>query len=491
MYFGLLGGLINDIRRQYDVDVDLVVVRSISASFGFNCWSEIKRNAFPIWCLTSQWIRAYGKLAHRVAYRSSSWSHPISDTTSLWRSLVLWRRWRSKQNKINPNWADETVEGVVCGDLIVDTYLRFRPSPKFDVDDPLVWRIIWQAMRDIYRARLYFRTQKPKLYFTSYATYIEHGIAVRVAIQENVTVYAFGSLTHFGNSLTAEHWYHTVDSRGFRKTFDGLNQALQHDCLLRARDLLDFRVSGGVDPATAYMRNSAYATSSGPPMTDLKGAVAIFLHDFYDSPNVYPDFVFTEFWDWVTSTIEALAKANIPFVLKPHPNQILLSDAATSELRQKYPQARWLDSSTNNLDLASANITCGVTAYGTVANELAYLGVPSIGAAAHPHQSFDFCRTAHSRTEHAALLVDSATRPLDSLEMKLQALQFYSIKNNLHDPMQEKLGNAFTEYYVAAAHDTANGASDATLNALRKLRSQPGYIAFIQNLNIGASQLDH
>lgn len=491
LYFGLLAGLVADIRDRANVTVDLVIVRSTSAAFGFTLWSEIKRNSITTWIRTSKWHRCFGSLADGVAYRSSSWRHPISDATSLWRSFHTWRRWRSKPNEIEPKWADETIDGVVCGDLIVDTFLRFRPAPRFDVNDPFVWRVIWQAMRDIYRARRYFRSQKPKLYLTSYATYVEHGIAVRVAIQENVTVYCFGNLSQFGKRLTGEHLHHTVDSHGFRKAFDRLDPELQQDCLRRARDFLDYRVSGGIDSAIAYMRNSAYATTGERPMMGLKGAVAIFLHDFYDSPNAYPDFVFTDFWDWVTSTIDALAKADIPFVLKPHPNQILLSDAALGELRKKYPEARWLDSSTNNVDLVSAGIACGVTVYGTVANELAYLGVPSICAAAHPHQSFDFCRTAHSRREHEALLAEPATRPLEVSEMKLQALQFYAMKNNLHDPIQAELGNAFTEYYIAAVNDVINDTSVGALAALRNLRSQPGYIAFIQNLDIGASQLEH
>ncbi len=488
MYFGLMGALVADIRQRADVHVDLVVVASASAALGFNPWSEVRRSALLIWLQTSQWTRCFGALADGVAYRSSSWSHPFSDTAALWRSFRTWREWRAKQHSENLRWADEEIDGLVCGDLIVDSYLRFRPEPKFDVNDPFVWRLIWQAMRDIRRARGYFRTCKPKIYLTTYTTYIEHGIAVRVAIQEDVAVYGFSNLSHFGNRLDRTHWHQTIDTRGYRQTFESLDHAQQQDCLRRAGELLDYRLSGGIDAATAYMRQSAYATSSGRQLTELTGAVVIFLHDFYDSPNVYPGFVFNDFWDWITSTIETLDAAAIPFVLKPHPNQIALSDAASEELREKYPAVRWLDRSTNNAELATAPISCGVTAYGTVANELAYLGVPTICAAAHPHQSFGFSRTARSRQEHADLLVDHATRPLSAPEMKVQAMQFYSIQNNLHDPVQAALGRAYTEYYVAAVDGTINDTPDATLRALSALRGQVGYKAFLDALNINDGQ---
>jgi hypothetical protein len=444
--------------------------------------SEIRRSAPLTWLKMRGWVHAFGPEAN-VAYRASSWAHPLSDMRALWTSWKLWQMW--KRAPADTNWVTQSIDDVVCGDLVIDSFLRYRPAPSFDPNDPLVWRLLWQLLRDIHRARHYFGEHRPDTYLTSYSTYIEHGIPVRIALQEGVPVYAFGVLLHLGNRLTPTHLTHTHDCTLYRVIFEALPVQEQQRCLQLAEGMLNNRLSGGVDTATAYMRKSAYANNAADaslPET-LCGAVVIFLHDFYDSPHCYENVFFTDFWDWICSTIEALDEAGVQFFIKPHPNQIALSDDAVRKLRAKYPGSRWLDPSTNNVQLAKAGIACGVTVYGTVAHELAFLGVPSIGAAIHPHYAFDFCRTAHSKSEYLDLLRSYKSRPLSNAEMRRQALEFYSIHNNLHRPEEADLAQALTAFYAAATNKDIP--PNVVVIALDNLRHQRGYAAFISSLPLG------
>ena len=68
---------------------------------------------------------------------------------------------------------------------------------------------------------------------------------------------------------------------------------------------LKHRLSGGIDDAMAYMKNSAY-TYTDAKIPNVKGSVVIFLDDFYDSPHVYDELIFQDFWSWVCFTIGTL-----------------------------------------------------------------------------------------------------------------------------------------------------------------------------------------
>lgn len=484
VYFGLMGVLMHDIAFRWGCKTHAVVVRSVNAYFGFSLWSEFRRNALLNWAVMRQWLASFGSLATQVAYRSSSWSRPLEDTRDLVRSYRIWQKWCAQECHIAMDCLD--IDGIVCGDLIIDSYLRLAPSPSFKVDDIFVWRLLWQATRDVGRARSYFRKHRPALYLTTYSTYIEHGIPARVALQEGIPVFSFGNFFKFGLRLTADHDRHTPDCRDYRQGFEVLPPELREACMEEAEKTLEFRMSGGIDHATGYMRNSAYAPAQKNQLTNhlqLKGAVVVFLHDFYDSPHVWDDFVFTDFWDWIITTIDALKKLGVNFVIKPHPNQIALSDQAIVDLREKYPGLMWLDTATNNRMLAEAGISCGVTVYGTVAHELAYLGIPTIGAASHAHHSFNFCRTARSRSEYLELLSDCLSVHMPRTDMRKEALGFFSMHNSLYDETAREVTSAFMQYWMLSARAKSTQESEKAIKALDSLRKCTGYEAFISMLS--------
>ena len=465
-YFALFGAIVAEINRHRRALGELVVVRAMSGAIGVDWRARLRRSVPMTWILSTQWVRAFAGLADRVAYRSHSWSSPVHDLADWFRSVALWRRVRHQQGDLTLE-----IQGVAVGDLLSDTYLRFRPSPRFDATDPFVLQLIWQAHCAIRRARRYFRSRTPLLYLTSYSTYLEHGIPVRVALQEGIRVYSFGSLSHFDKELTLSDWHHTANGEHYRSIFASLEG--QDRRLAEAEQQLRKRLSGGIDVATSYMKVSAYANSGEATPDDLAGAVVVFLHDFYDSPHIYPDIIFGDFWRWACFTIETLSEAGTNFYLKPHPNQVELSSNVLEELRAAYPSVRFLPHGITNAQLTSAGIACGVTVYGTVAHELAYLGVPTVASARHPHIAFNFCRTARSQAEYAAFL-RSATEPhMGAPAMRREALAFYYMHNLHGDAGNLALRSRFVTLWKTCQDPEAS--SGALLSALSDLRQSPGF----------------
>jgi len=472
-YFLLFGALRQRLSPSPALRADLVVVRAVSGAVGVGWIAELKRSAPIAWLATQPWVRAYGRLFEGVAYRCASAQPPLQSLRDWQLAGRLWRQLRSASEPITLS-----LNGIEVGDLLVDSYLRFKPSPAFDVHDPFVRRLIWQSLRDVRSARAYFAQHRPRLYLTSYTTYLEHGIPVRAALQTGVPVWSFGNLNQFGKRLSVEDSFHTSDFSRYRTTFDGLDR--QEERLALAREQLELRLSGGIDAATSYMRQSAYGQADANLPPGLEGAVVVFLHDFYDSPHVYPDMVFDDFWRWIRFTIEVLQKTGVRFFLKPHPNQIALSDEATVRLRREFSGLQWLPHGVSNVQLARAGIRCGVTVYGTVAHELAYLGIPSIGSARHPHHSFGFCRTARTLQSYESMLKTYDQLPLPVDELKRQALAFYYMHNLFGDDDARALQRAFVSFWKDC--NIGSPTKDVVLHGLRALVSLPAFDRFVTNM---------
>ena len=477
-YFLLFGAICARLHAYVDLRSDLVVVRAVNGAVGTGWLAEMKRSAFVSWLWSGQWVRAYGSLVDGIAYRCATCAHPIEDMADWFKSKHLWRH---LQKQAQEGVYALSIGDVEVADLVISSYLRFKPAPMFNVKDPFVRRLLWQALRDVRQANAYFGLVKPRWYLTSYTTYLEHGIPARVALRHGVEVCSFGNLNRFGKILTLSDTYQTLDYSGFRRIFESLSNRSER--LEEARRQLKTRLAGGIDAATSYMRQSAYGKSDIEIPAGLSGAVVIFLHDFYDSPHVYPDLIFDDFWQWICFTIEALQKAGVGFFLKPHPNQIALSDKALVLLRQKYHDLHWLPAMTSNAQLATAGIACGVTVYGTVAHELAYLGVPSIGCARHPHHAFDFCRTARTRAEYESMLKTYESMPVPREEMQRQALAFYYMHNLYGNDSQRILRQAFVAFWKVC--NVGAQSEESIMHGFRTLINLPEFGRFVEAMAHG------
>ena len=476
-YFLLLGVLCSALKRTNSYRIEAIVPRSINAAMGLGTLAVMRRTPWVVRLEVGPWIRAYGHLIDSIGYWSSSWISPVQ----IWRSAREARRlWNLYQHQ--SLCSGLKIDGIEVSDLIIDTYLRYKPAPNFDISDPFVIKLIFQAIQDIRLAKAYFSKNRPQIYLTSYTTYIEHGIPVRVAMCLGVEVRSFGNLSFIGKQHFGNDFFHTPDYSNYKNLFDAI--ADKQQCLDQARNLLEFRMSGGIDQATFYMKSSAYSIEETHLPSDIYGAAVVFLHDFYDSPHIYPGLIFSDFWDWICFTIEKLSSANIQFFLKPHPNQIELSDSALLKLKTRYPSVRWLSKSVNNSKLAQAGIACGVTVYGTVAHELAYLGVPTVCCADHPHRAFDFCRTASNKSEYEALLMTCLECHSSRESMREEALAFCYM-HNFYGAEEDLILRDQIRDLWRISHDQ-NSTESELKSSLQTLKSSIGFDRLVSRISANA-----
>ena len=424
-----------------------------------------------------KWMRLYAAYCDRVAYRSAGIGFSLDEVRDFAMAYRLWRGLKNKEDLLAVE-----LHGVAVGDLVYDSYLRFKPAATVRLRDVYLLLVIWQAARDVRRAKHYFGTTRPKVFLTSYSTYIQHGVAVRVALSHGVRVFSFGNYQEFSKELNLADWVHTRNPDRYREIFATLDA--RSNKLAEADARLAARVAGRLDNATAYMRQSAYA-GSDEPLPDVRGGMVVFLHDFFDSPHCYRWMLFPDFWEWASKTLQIASRAGVRVFVKPHPNQIELSAAVVKTLRELHPQVEFLPARVSNKQLADAGIACAVTVYGTVAHEMAYLGVPSIGSAHHPHISFDFCQTARSVSEYEQLLLapHDSRHSSSKEELRRQSLEFYYM-HNLYLPerllgLRDQVAQ-FRSRIGQAGHRFID--KHEYLGATAAVRAQPAFVEFCDHL---------
>jgi hypothetical protein len=472
-YLTLFTHICSALQKRSNIGVDLLFNQSLNASIGLSLRSWLLRS-FPFNRVRIfQWDLLWSKLSGDVAYKSYSilnFPKVIQDGV---KGFILWRNLNSIEDL-----EGLIISGIPCGDLVIDTYLRFRPSPKVNIKDFFIFLILWQSIRDLRQSQHYFRNNRPSLYITSYTTYIFHGIPVRVALQEGIKLISFGNAQDFGMFHSQDYFYQTKDSSLYKSQFNSLANS---EFLMRlAEKELESRLSGAIDNTVASMKYSAYGETNNV-IPDVEGAVIVFMHDFYDSPHVYPNFIFPDFWAWICFTIDTLDEAGVKFFLKPHPNQVKNSETVLLRLQEKYAHLKMIDPSITNNQFVRGGIACAITAYGTVSSEMAYMGIPSIACASHPHQSFDFCKTAKSRVQYADFLRKSNKQAPNQEFFREQSLQFYVMHNLNYSKSQIDLRNVLLELLRKISNKDIDILELKI--AFNKIANEPYFESFIERIH--------
>ena len=420
-YLTLFSRIVGKIAAGRPVEVQQFIPRSLRPGCTRSLYQAFKAVCFYNLLTDRKWRRLYAAFCSRVAYKSAA---PVISRACIADVIEARRIWKSIESK--EMLVDLTISGVTVGDLVYDTYLRFKPAATLDFKSLYLWLVLWQTLRDLRASQAYMVEVKPRIFLATYSAYVQHGIAARVALAAGVRVFTFGNYQEFYKQLHPTDLVHTKNPDSYRSDFARLESPAPK--IAEAERALSSRLSGKNDAATAYMQRSAYAGSAELP-EGISGSLVLFLHDFFDSPHCYRWMIFPDFWEWATFTLDRAREAGIKTFVKPHPNQIVTSKAVVARLMSEYPEATWLSTSTSNVQLVEAGMACAVSIYGTVAHEMAFLGIPSIAAGHNPHISFSFCHTAQSRDEYRRLILDYQNLPRPAEQLKRESLEFYWMHN--------------------------------------------------------------
>lgn len=320
-------------------------------------------------------------------------------------------------------------KGINVGELIYDTYLRFRAKPTIDLNDDCLYDIIDYSFNLSQKWDEFFSENKINTLIIPYSSYIHWGIPSKLAIKNNVKTLTFGSLGYILQQTTFEYPYHSKNFNNYRLIFRKLFNKSERQKL--AEQYLNNRLDGVIDNSISYMKKSSFKeneNSSSIALTNENCAV-IFLHCFFDSPHIYGSALFPDFYEWIQHVLNTAAQVpTTDFIVKPHPNGLPDNDLIVSELKEKYKHfknIKFIAKEVSNKQLISMQPKAIFTVYGTVAHEFAFLGFPVITSGNNPHSKYDFIYEPKSIYELDKLIHEVGAYGLPSNYFRDDILEFY------------------------------------------------------------------
>jgi hypothetical protein len=319
------------------------------------------------------------------------------------------------------------MEGILVGDLIYDTYLRFNNRPTILSIDLFLTDVIECTLNIFYSFLELIQKKNIKCLINTYSSYIHHGISARICLKHNIEVYTIGSGLYFCQKLSNEFPHHA-----FNHTLISPNKKPLPEHLALAKEKLTSRFTGALESATSYMRKSAFFET--PVNEELrrtfssgKRNMVLYAHDFYDSPHVYRELQFPDLYQYLKQTIEALIDLEgTNIYIKIHPNSIDDTKIKTRELIQSFNKNNFfiLDESVSNLNIIELKPDLIFTARGTVGIEMAYFEIPVVALYDNPYVNFNFVYTARTKEEYYSILRGEKSIKIDFDKKKIYSFYY-------------------------------------------------------------------
>lgn len=299
----------------------------------------------------------------------------------------------------------ELLDGLRLQDQVIDTYLRFKPSEKYNPKDQFI-KNIWHRARSLQLLVKAYTSKNShsKVCISGYSSYINEGIFTRQAVISGCKLVTLGS-SHSYYKIH-DSFNEEVPSHLQNHSLYSINKAdeLPQHIIEAANQALMNRTKGNYDNSMPYMKNLRETDEEKDVNSlDCKNKVIMLLHDFFDAPHSYKWIIFEDFWAWATETIEFCSRNRIPLVIKPHPNQSPASIEVTKKLKAQYREydfIEWIAPTIGNSAIFAQKPKLILTVFGSVAPEAAYCKLKVLLAGDHPAINFAIGYTAKSKKDY-------------------------------------------------------------------------------------------
>jgi len=326
-------------------------------------------------------------------------------------------------------------KSILIGDLVYDTYLRYNNTYQFDLKSPFLAEIL---------AKIIFRYDKfSKIllkfniheYYTNQLGYTHHGLLIRFLRKNKRKVFNFMWMSGPYYSKISSYFY-PYNFKKYRVIFKKLKN--KNQLLAEASKLLKKKFSGDIISQENYMPYSVYKRTSVNYLPKIKGI--IFLHCFVDTPISKGKLIFQDHYYWIVETLEFLKNNNLMegIAIKTHPDSKEASLKCVNDLKNKFPNFIWLDSTVSNADIFRKKPIFGISAAGTVLYELAYHKILPISAGEHPSIAYNFVLSPKNKSEYFQFLTKAINMKIKMTYNFREILEFVYC-NYIYDTSESNL----------------------------------------------------
>jgi len=396
---------------------------------------------FYYFFLKKKWIKLYKVIG-------------FSKCINLTKSDFFYKKNYLKKNKIKKkhNLLSLKYKNILIGDLIYDTYLRFRNYPTIDLKDEFLNYLIiksYEINNDVNRL---IKKYNPKIYFTGYTTYMHHGLPTRFFLSRNIKVYSGKNYVQLNQKLTKSYFSHHPNHKNFMSSFEKLND--KKKIIQFSKKNIAIKYNSNNKNIPNYLKLNPYKPNQKLEkifLNKLKNIQGVlFLQSFQDAPHSWGKMIFPDFYTWCIFTLNLIKKHKLPIAVKPHPNQKFFIESMKmpnliTRLKKRYKDLVWLDERLNNKFIFKF-IKYGISASGSILFELALFNKIAISCGDHPGRYFNFTIEAKNQSDYKKLL----TKPIKQLKKKtdLQSLYIFNYMYYIHSRSSITIKNKNLEKFL-------------------------------------------
>ena len=398
--------------------------------------------------LKLKWIKLYSSIGITDFENTKNYNF-IDILKSFFDSFKIYKKIKKKRD-LNKTY----YQNIYLGDLINDTFIRYKMKPTIDLNSLFLFNIIYRAILSIKKLKYIKKKYNIKKYISSDAVYIQHGVPIRVFKKEKINCYSCGELFNFITKVKSKYHSNT-DVLLYNSEFKKLNFKKQK--LLQAKKQMDLKFKGVKDKSGQGISENPFLYKKKYKDLKLEKITGVmFLHDFYDAPHYYGPMLFSDHYDWTIETLKIIRQYRLPIAIKEHPNAIYDSAEVYNNLKERFPDVLWLPKDISNSYLLKLkNINFAISNYGSVLYEMAYLNKYSLSAGLNRTSSF--CSTFNPKniSNYKKVLIKlSKQKKNKQKKFKTDALKTYYIS------------------YMQELEDIRSSVKDINLNQIRIVYNQ-------------------
>lgn len=320
-----------------------------------------------------------------------------------------------------------SVDGILLGDLIYDSYLRANNKPTIEVEGES-FRIFLLNSIGLYVFWVdYFNEHDVRAVNASHSVYTL-AIPLRIALSKGIPAFVAGAIHAY--RLSTKQILDSCDFLEYREEFRKLPIEVQMAGLEKAKERIELRFSGKVGVDMGYSTKSAYGEQKKTRLLkeSARKKILIATHCFFDSPHSYGNNLFPDFYEWLDFLGKMTFETDYDWYIKTHPDYLPGTMEIIATFLRKYPKLTLLPADSSHHQLVQEGIDVALTCYGTIGFEYAALGIPVINASVNnPHIAYNFNLHPKNIDEYR-----SAIKNLDTISLNIdknEVYEYYFMRN--------------------------------------------------------------
>ena len=326
---------------------------------------------------------------------------------------------------------------ILIGDLVYDNYLRKTKKLTLQLDDPDLVNYLIETCTYLDFFLDFIPKNNVKVVVVTHMVY-NFALPARVGLFFGLDVFLCNAEVLF--RVTNENYYAFDTHKHYPKLFSRVDKSRKFLYLNDAEVRLKSRLMGNLSDLPYFYSPLTPVTYNSREFESIRKAkFLVALHDFSDSPHFFGFFLFPDFYEWLKAIGEFSLENDVDFLIKPHPNSLFNQIDVINEILENFPNLSLINSNITNYQLGQLELNGCLTVYGTIAHEMAYMGIPVVNACVNnPHAGYQFSFTPKSIAEWQSIL---RTLVENKIEIDhTQILEYYAM-NYLHHPISWILDN--------------------------------------------------